>query len=463
MRFQLINLPSPDFSSLDCALTAVATYLNERTDHRAGITDLVFHRKNWQAKLKAELDETYPDWVGISVNKLYLPYAKAVVKEVRRLGYPILVGGHEVSVNPDEVEEILKPNALYIGDSETMLSETLTELDKFEEPPPSIHPLRFTGCFCDNLDDLPAPDWSLWKDLDKYYYYLGMQYMINSRGCPFSCQFCDAHGISGKVDGSYFRFMDPSIAANHLCEIYLEYIPPMFHLFDPVFTIKREWVRDFCAAYKWLGMEIIPFSVFSRVDHIDEDRARWLSEAGCKIVRMGIEAGDEHIRYDVYQKKVSNEQIRDAVRLVKSHGMAITAYYILGGPYENQQTVQKTIDLAKELDCERTVFFIYKVLTEEGEKQMLDCGATLHPETSDNITFGAVAELPSLSSRQLLRMQRAAYVQTLSKRLYRLISSQKISYLTRLIKYLWNGRKDGLNLKYLLAYFQVYSGPNKVM
>jgi len=38
--------------------------------------------------------------VGISTNKLYLPIITEVVSECHQLGYKVMVGGHEATVNP---------------------------------------------------------------------------------------------------------------------------------------------------------------------------------------------------------------------------------------------------------------------------------------------------------------------------------------------------------------------------
>ena len=71
-----------------------------------------------------------------------------------------------------------------------------------------------------------------------------------------------------------------------------------------------------------------------------------------------------------YRKRITKDQIRKVVALGKKYGVGFTAFFILGGPGENRDTINETIDLARELDANRSAFFVYKPFTEEGKKQI---------------------------------------------------------------------------------------------
>ncbi len=468
MKIAFVTQPVADFSAMDIGITALATYLNERTDHfhQASIIDLVFHRRHWREFLRAELRRQHPDFVGISCNKLYMPYVKELIREIDNMGlFHIVLGGHEATMHPEEMLEL--GCDVCTGDGETSLPKLL-EHKALSYAQPRI----YRGSFIQNLHHLTIPDWSLWQDLDKYLYFLGMIYGIGSRGCPHKCTFCDAWPIADKVDGCYFRLIDPTYYAASLHYMALKYKPRMFQLFDPVFTVSLKWLeaftRDYARTHPFvpqlfgprLGAAHLPFSVFARIDELDAGRIALLAQAGCRIVRVGIEAGDERIRNEVYQKHVSNKQVREAFRWLRHYGIKATAYYILGGPTETPRTVRSTIDLAREVGAERTVFFVYKCLTNAGESQMEQCGATLHSRYSDNIAFGAIADQDNLPAWRVNLYQIEAYARTLPKRYWRLIRKQRHHFFTGLIRYMWRGRRNGLSWKYLAAYFTVYGGDN---
>ncbi|MCX5696749.1 MAG: radical SAM protein [Candidatus Omnitrophica bacterium] len=462
---------------MDIGITSLATYLNERTDHKAGIIDLTFHRKSWKEELRKEIGEKKPDIIGISCNTMYMQYVKAIMAEVKsNYRLPVILGGHHVSIYPGETIALPEVDAVCIGDGEDALCEFLDRLSAGK----SISGIagiwakedrkiikNAVGCFRQNIDDLPIPNWDLWKDLDKYFYHLGMLYIIGSRGCPYKCTFCDAHGIAEVVRGRYFRNRDPVKYAQEIgyqWEKYKNRDLRLFQLFDPVFTMSHDWVAAFCDEYRRQGLhKKIKFSVFSRIDHLDAQKIKILAQSGCGIVRVGVEAGDEFIRQEIYQKRVSDEDIRKIFRLLHDARICITAYYILGGPSESPGTLQKTIDLALELDAGRSAFFIYKPLTKEGVKQVYDLGGWIDGYRwgkADNITFDAVINNKELTPKQVEWYQFKAYFFTFVRRLLRILKRQKLRYLIYLIVYLYRGFKYGLSLPYMVIYYHIYGYDN---
>jgi anaerobic magnesium-protoporphyrin IX monomethyl ester cyclase len=478
MHLTFINsLLGGDFSALDISITSIATYLNERTRHTASIIDLTFHRRHWRKALREGIEKNQPDIIAISCNTMYMQYVKTIVAEVKaEYKLPIILGGHHASIYPEETIDIEGCDVLCIGDGEEPLTKYL---DSYSEKKNAggisgiwtkdngIVTKNQGGWFERNIDDLPIPDWDLWVDLDKYFYHLGMLYMIGSRGCPYRCTYCDAHGISKAVEGKYFRMRDPVKYAQEIAYQWRKYRHRnlrLAQLFDPVFTMKEEWVEAFCDEYRAQGIEEkFRYSVFSRLDHLSENKIKLLAKSGCAILRVGVEAGDPFIRNEIYKKKVSDEKIREMFKLAKSYGICFTAFYILGGPCETPKTLQKTIDLAYELDGERSAFFIYKPFTKEGIKQIMEYGGWVDEEKwakADNITFDAVVYTKDLTPGQVERYQKKAYFWTFGRRLLRMIVKQKHLYFVRLFIYMFRGLRDGLSFSYLITYYHIYAYDN---
>ncbi len=256
MHISFVNsLLGGDFSELDIAITSLATYVNERTQHRASIIDLAFHRRHWKKTLEKGIKKYKPDIIGISSNTMYMQYVKTIMKEVKDVyGIPVMLGGHHASIYPEETLKLDGCDVLCIGDGEDALETTLNRLER-KETLEGIKGIWFKDrekiiknegcCFRENLNDLPIPKWDIWEDLDKYFYYLGMLYLIGSRGCPYQCTYCDAHGIAKAVGGKYFRLKDPVLYANELFVNWQKYKNRnlrLAQLFDPVFTMNDNWV-----------------------------------------------------------------------------------------------------------------------------------------------------------------------------------------------------------------------------
>ncbi|MEW6040112.1 MAG: radical SAM protein [Elusimicrobiota bacterium] len=481
MHIKFLNVVGDDFSAMDIGITHLATYINERTNarHRATITDFTFHKKNWKEHLHESYKKDKPDIIGISTNTMYMQFVRPVMTEIKK-NYctPIILGGAQASIHPKETLSIPEADAVCIGDGEFAITKFLDAysagksvkgIDGIWAKEACGYVVNPGGCFIENIDQFPYPDWDLWEDLERHFYFIGMLYIQGSRGCPYKCTYCDAHGIKEAVGGKYFRLRDPVAFAQEIHFQWNKYkdrkTPPrLAQLFDPVFTFDKKWLEKFCLEYKSLGMaDKFRYSAFSRIDNLDEEKIRLLSDSGCALLRVGVESGNEFIRNEVFKKKITNEKVREIFHLCKKHNIKHTAFYILGGPGETCKTISETIRFAVELDAARSAFFIYKPFTAEGLKQIHEHGGQIDPvlwSAADNITFGAVVRLKDLSPKQVEWYQKKAYFLTFSRRLLRMIGRLWLKYFLRLAIYLARGIYYGLDVKYLLIYYHIYSYDN---
>lgn len=478
MHISFINsLLGGDFSALDIALTSLATYVNEKTDHSASVIDLTFHRKHWRETLRKGIEKNKPDVIGVSCNTMYMQYVRTIIKEIKeKYKLPVVLGGHHASIYPEETINIPECDAVVIGDGEEPLTKYLDNLsraNKFDgisglwvkENENIVKNDR--GCFRKNLDDLPVPNWDLWEDIDKYFYFLGMLYIIGSRGCPYKCTFCDAHGIAESVGGEYFRLRNPVQYAQEIAyqfEKYKNRDMRLAQLFDPVFTMNDQWVEEFSAEYRRLGIaDKCKYSAFSRIDHLNEKKIKTLAKSGCALLRVGIECGDDFVRKEVYHKRINDDQIRSLYKLAHDNGIGFTTFFILGGPGESRKTIKKTIKLAVDLKSERTAFFIFKPFTADAAKQIEQYGGWIDQskwQKADNITFDAVVHLKDLAPWQIELYQKKAYFLTFGRRLLKILWRLKFLYFIWLLTYIFRGLFYGLDFMYLITYFHIYGYDN---
>lgn len=480
MKVALINPNlSGDVSCYDVGLTYLATYINERTKHKAQIIDYTFHRRHWKKHLLKKLEEINPDIIGITTVTLYIKYIKDTIKEIRKkYKVPIILGGYHATLNAKEAINLKGVDAICIGNGEYAFEEYLHALENKK-------PLRgITGIWykkngeiiknelrplIQDVDSLPIPNYDLWEDIDKYFYFLGQGYFIGIRGCPFNCTYCSEKSMKKIFPKQYIRYRDPKEFAREIEQQYNKYKDRgmrIAHCFDPVFTFNKEWLKRFTDEYIRLGMDKkLPLSVFTEASVTDEDRVKWLARANCKILRIGIEAGDEHIRMDIYEKKVTDEQIRNAVRLCKKYGIAITGYNMLGGPGESKKTVQKTLDFVDELKIERPIFFIYRPLKgTDALKKIEELGNKIDEskmsDEIDSLHFGAALETCDLKQKDTERYQRKAFLKYHGGRVFSLIKKQKLTFFKNLIIYSLNGFRYGVGYRYIAGYFLVCAGDN---
>jgi radical SAM superfamily enzyme YgiQ (UPF0313 family) len=210
----------------------------------------------------------------------------------------------------------------------------------------------------------------------------------------------------------------------------------------------------------------LPFSCFSRGDLLDEENVRILAEAGCKIVRIGVEAGNYYIRRDIYQKDITNEKLIEAVDLCKKYGLGITSYYILGGPGENISTLRDTFNLANRIDVNRPVFFIYQPLPKtKARERLLELGGAIEAEKMehiDSLHHASAIRTKELRPLQVEIFQYKCFVYFIGKRIIRLFKKQGLRLFLNFFKYFIRARKKGVPLWYALAYFLICCDDNLI-
>lgn len=474
MKISLLNPNlSGDVSILDMGLTYLATYINERTKHKAGIIDFTFHRKNWQRHLDAKINKYRPDAIGVTCTSLYMHYVQSMSDYIKKkYNLPIVAGGYHASLETDSTLGLAGIDAACIGDGEFALEGYLDALEG-KRPFEGIDGMwiKDKGKIIRNrivppiqdIDSLPIPNYDLWEDIDEYLFFNNLLYFIGNRCCPYNCSYCSELPMRERIPGKHFRKRDPRAFAReikHQYEKYKDRHMHMAHTFDPVFTFDLNWLKDFAEEYKSIGMDKrLPISCFSRGDLIDEERIKYYSSAGGKVIRIGVEAGNYHIRKDIYDKDITNQQFIDGVKICKKYGLAITGYYILGGPGENKGTLQDTFNFCRTLNVDRPVFFIYQPLPKtKARERLFELGGEVETDRMDNIDclhHASAIRTKDLKPSTVLIFQYKCFVYFIGKRVLRLILKQKLKIFKNFIVYFIRARRNNVPLWYTAAYFLI--------
>jgi radical SAM superfamily enzyme YgiQ (UPF0313 family) len=92
------------------------------------------------------------------------------------------------------------------------------------------------------------------------------------------------------------------------------------------------------------------------VDTVRPERLQLLRSAGIRWLALGIESGSAHVR-DGSEKSLDQEDIVEIVQAIKQSGIQVIGNYIFGLPDDDLTTMQQTLDLAKDLNCEFANFY----------------------------------------------------------------------------------------------------------
>jgi anaerobic magnesium-protoporphyrin IX monomethyl ester cyclase len=301
-----ISIISPNLSGdpsiVDIGITYLATWINERTTHRARILDFTYHARDWREHLERHIERYKPDVIGISTVSMYMQYVEPMIQEIKqRWGLPIILGGYHATLLPEPSIALPGVDAVCIGDGEVPLTAWLDALEgggsahgidglwfmhQGEVVRNELRPLN------QDIDELPIPNYDLWEDFDRFLFYNGVVYVIGNRGCPYGCTYCSEEPLRQRLPGRYLRTRDPAAYAREIQHHWRKYRHRgmrVAHTFDPAFTVNEPWLEAFCTAYREIGLaDVLPFSCFSRADQLDEHKVELLAAANVGVVRIGI-------------------------------------------------------------------------------------------------------------------------------------------------------------------------------
>lgn len=201
---------------------------------------------------------------------------------------------------------------------------------------------------CVNLDSISFPDRNL---VNVYSHYRSMKRrdVITSRGCPYNCTYCFNHAGKAlyKSKGRYVRQRSVDNVIEELVILKDKYGSRKFHFQDDVFTVNRNWTFEFCNAYKQQVQ--LPFEVQLRVNLVDEEIVKALKEAGCVLAMYGIESGNDAIRNEVLNRKISHSKIVETAAIFRRYGIRTMSVNMLGLPDESFENALETLRL--NIDC----------------------------------------------------------------------------------------------------------------
>jgi len=202
--------------------------------------------------------------------------------------------------------------------------------------------------YIENLDDIPLPAREL-LDMERYLSIwkekmgVRISQMVSSRGCPFSCRFCDKTVFGRKV-----RFMSSKKIIEEMKQLYNKYKVDNVYFEEDLFTFDKNRVLEICGAIRkeFPGKK---WSAQARVDTVDFEMLSVMKQAGCTDLMFGIESGSQRI-LDFLGKGITVKQIKKAFKAVNKVGINGGMFLMIGIPREKQEDIDMTKKLILELE-----------------------------------------------------------------------------------------------------------------
>jgi len=202
----------------------------------------------------------------------------------------------------------------------------------------------------ENLDALPWVTPVYKRDLDIHRYNVPFLLkpfvaLYTSRGCPALCTFClwpQTHS------GHRWRLRSADDVAAEV-RYAIQAFPGLKEIFfdDDTFNYQKARTIELCKKLKPLG---VTWSCTSRVT-TDYETLKAMKDAGCRLLIVGYESGDPQILKNI-KKGATVEMALRFTQNCKKLGLKVHGDFIVGLPGESRESLRRTIEFAKRLDCE---------------------------------------------------------------------------------------------------------------
>lgn len=257
---------------------------------------------------------------------------REVVARCKALGKRVVLGGPYVTSTR---EQLPPADHLFRGEAETTLPQFIEDLARGEAKAVYEAPERPA------LSMTPVADFGLANM--KRYSAMSIQY---SRGCPFSCEFCDIIEIYGRVPRTK---SNQQVLAEFDALHKLGWRGTLF-IVDDNFIGNKKNVRTLLPEIaKWQKANGYPFSLITESSiNLADDEALLASmrEAGFHRVFIGIETPVEESLHEA-QKSQNRGNLLDSVKKIQSYGMEVMAGFIVGFDNDPVDIFERQIDFIR--------------------------------------------------------------------------------------------------------------------
>jgi anaerobic magnesium-protoporphyrin IX monomethyl ester cyclase len=200
------------------------------------------------------------------------------------------------------------------------------------------------------MDKYRAHNWHCFDHIDDRQPYVSMHTTL---GCPYKCTFCCINAPFGQ---SSYRMWSPESVIKEIDILVNDYGVKNIKFVDEMFVLKPKHVLGICDHIIERGSDLNIWA-YARVDTVRDEFLDKLSRAGFRWLALGIESGSKHVRDGVEKGRFGSIDIIKTVRKIQDAGINVIGNYIFGLPDDTHESMNETLELALEANCEFANFY----------------------------------------------------------------------------------------------------------
>jgi len=325
--------------------------------YRIEVLDLCFSQDP-TVELKETLQRFQAELIGLSLRNLdnltypasvsYLKEVEEVIQACRQFSSAkLVIGGSGYSLAPEELLQYFDVDFGIVGEGEEVFLKLGKSLKNESLFSPFPHLLIKGKPLPDSVQgatvlSIKAPDRSLFETR-RYLEQGGMGNIQTKRGCPFSCIYCTYPLLEGKE----VRLRKTEQVVDELQNL-MEGGGDYVYFVDDIFNYPPSYAEDLCREMVRRNVKI-KWSAFVNPGFLTRDLLKWMGEAGCVGIEFGTDSGSPRMLKN-YRKSFGIEDIIQSSQSCSGLGINHCHYLLLGGPGEDEETIDESFELMDWLD-----------------------------------------------------------------------------------------------------------------
>ena len=212
--------------------------------------------------------------------------------------------------------------------------ESTSGLDSMPWPARHLFPMEQ---YHDRPGGIPGPSVQMW----------------GSRGCSFTCNFCAWPQIL--YSDNRYRVRSAEAISDEM-QAMIEQGYRSIYFDDDTFNLGKGRTADIARTFRRRDLHV-PWAFMGRADTCAAEQFEDLAETGLAAVKFGVESADTGQLKEI-GKNLQIEQVRQSVSAVKALGIKVHLTFMFGLQGETPDSMQRTLDLAYELDPDSAQFTV---------------------------------------------------------------------------------------------------------
>ena len=360
-------------------LLTIASMLPEKWDKRLVDTNV--------GKLNEE-DIAWADMVFISAMIVQKESAQVIIDRCKAQHKKVVAGGPVFTTQHEKFSGV---DHFVLNEAEATLPEFLKD---FEEGNPKQ---MYTSIVRPDVTKTPVPSWNLININD--YATMAVQY---SRGCPFSCEFCDIIIMNGRIP----RTKTPEQLVGELQALYNSGWRGSVFIVDDNFIGNKMNVRQVLPyLIEWQKKHNYPFKFLTEASTNladDDELMKMMSKANFFKVFLGIESPNANSLRECGKLQNVKRDLAETVRTIQQNGMQVMGGFIVGFDSDTEGIFEAQIRFIQQVGVVSAMVGILTALPQTRLWYRLKAEDRLVSDTTGGNTDAKLNFIPKMQKETLL-------------------------------------------------------------